>query len=110
TSPRPRNFSPTRLATTVPEQHISSTNLKAHGRGFTLAEALIASVFLAIAAVGVAGTLAAASRSTEQLSQYANCQSLARQLLEEISSKSFTAQSNPGHSAGTLSRTNYDDM
>jgi Tfp pilus assembly protein PilV len=90
--------------------HSRSTKSRRTRRGFTLAEALIASVFLAIAAVGVAGTLAASSRTSEKIGQYANCQSLARELLEEVSSKSFVVQTNPGYSAGTHVRTNYDDM
>jgi|SRR5581483_3695253 len=91
-------------------RHTASTKHTTHRRGFTLAEALIASVFLAIATIGVAGTIAASSHATQQLSQSANCQALAKELLEEVSSKSFTTQPNQGYSAGTTSRVNYDDV
>jgi len=79
-------------------------------RGFTLAEALIASVFLAIAAVGIAGTINTSSHIARQLAQASNCQALARELIEEVSSRCFTTQPNPGYTAGTHTRTNYDDV
>ena len=47
-------------------------------RGFTLAEALIASVFLAIAALGVAGAMNSAAQQAMQAKQSTNCQLLAR--------------------------------
>ena len=78
-------------------------------RGFTLAEALIASVFLAIAALGVAGTITAAAQEAARFSQSGNCQALARELIEEISSKSFTTQSGTGWSASNTDRSTYDD-
>ena len=90
--------------------HLRSTKSRPTARGFTLAEALVASVFLAVAVVGVAGTLSASSQNMEQLGQYANCQALAKELCEEVASKSFTVQPNLGYSAGITSRTNYDDM
>jgi Tfp pilus assembly protein PilV len=76
---------------------------------FTLAEALIASVFLAVTALGVAATLAAASQQAQDLAQSANCQALARELIEEVSSKSFTTQPNPGWSNGGRDRSTFDD-
>jgi Tfp pilus assembly protein PilV len=90
--------------------HTASTDRRPTSRGFTLAEALIASVFLAIAVVGVASTLAAASAAASNLSQSANCQSLARELLEEVSSKSFTTQPNHGFTANATDRSTYDDI
>ena len=99
------------------ECHTASTDrwdrhscLSSSRRAFTLAEALIASDFLAVAALGVAGTLAAASQSSEHLSESANCQGLARELIEEASSRSFTTQSNPGYKAGATNRATYDDV
>ena len=79
-------------------------------RGFTLAEALIASVFLAIAALGVAGAMNAAAQQAIQAKQSTGCQVLAKELMEEVASKSFTTQANPGHSSGVLTRYTYDDM
>src|SRR4051812_19233419 len=91
-------------------RHTRSTKQRRMRRGFTLAEALIASVFLAIAVLGVSGTLTAASQEAQNLSNTANCQSLARELIEEISSKSYTTQPNAGYLAGGLNRANYDDI
>jgi Tfp pilus assembly protein PilV len=91
-------------------RHTRSTKQRRLRRGFTLAEALIASVFLAIAVLGVSGTLSAASQEAQNLTNNANCQSLARELIEEISSKSYTAQPNPGYLAGGLNRASYDDI
>src|SRR6478735_3442131 len=96
--------------TALAKQLTASTKTVGRTRGFTLAEALIASVFLAIAVLGVASTLAASSRTSANLSQCGNCQALARELLEEVSSKSFTAQPNPGYSAAAVNRATYDDI
>ena len=79
-------------------------------RGFTLVEAMIATVFLAVAVLGLAGTLTAATASGAWVNQSANCQSLARELIQEIASKSFTTQPNPGYSAGVKVRSGYDDV
>src|SRR4051812_30197655 len=95
---------------TASTEAVTWSRKRSRHMGFTLAEALLASVFLAVSAVGVAGTLAAASKTTQHLSQNANCQGLARELIEEIASKSFATQPNAGYSAGTHARTNYDDM
>lgn len=76
---------------------------------FTLAEALIASVFLAISALGIAATLAATQQQAESLAQSSNCQTLARELIEEVSSKSFTVQPNAGWSNGGRDRSTFDD-
>src|SRR4051812_36526544 len=96
--------------TALEKQLTASIKTAGRARGFTLAEALIASVFLAIAVLGVASTLAASSRTAANLSQCGNCQALARGLLEEVSSKSFTTQPNPGFSAPALDRSTYDDI
>jgi Tfp pilus assembly protein PilV len=78
--------------------------------GFTLAEAMIASVFLAVAVMGVCSAITASSNQSRQLDETANAQSLARELLEEMTSKSFTAQPNGGWTGGTHTRNNYDDV
>src|SRR5437660_12418978 len=78
-------------------------------RGFTLAEALIASGLLAVATLAVAGTLAASSQQARQLSQSGNCQSLARELIEEVTGRSFTAQPNAGWVSNAHDRSTYDD-
>jgi Tfp pilus assembly protein PilV len=88
----------------------ATTSLRAIRGGFTLAEAMIASVFLAVAVLGVASALCASSNQARQVDESSNAQALARELLEEIASKSFTTQSNAGWAAGTHSRASYDDV
>ena len=61
--------------------------------------------------VGIfSGAMNAAEMQSKQAKQSINCQLLARELMEEVASKSFTTQANPGHGAGVNARTNYDDM
>lgn len=82
--------------------------------GFTLVESLIASVVLAIAVVGIAGTLAASYQQTREQTSAAEATQLARQLLEEISSKAFEITAGdpnvPGYSAGNQNRALYDEL
>lgn len=81
-------------------------------RGFALAEALIASVLLCVLVVGIAGTLAASSNAAMVASESATATMLARQLIEEIAGKAFPqagVTTAPGWSAGTQSRSGYDD-
>jgi Tfp pilus assembly protein PilV len=88
----------------------------AHRRGrhraFSLAEALTASVVLAIAVIGVAGPLTAASLQAEQARETATATVLARQLMEEIVSKPLLDNANTtytlGPEAGETSRALYD--
>ena len=56
-------------------------------RGFTLIEALVASVILAILALGVAGAVGASYTQTISLIQNATAVALARELIEEIAAK-----------------------
>jgi len=59
--------------------------MKKGGRGgFTLIEAMFASVILAIGVLGISGTLAASYQQTIAMRQTATALSLARQLMEEI--------------------------
>jgi Tfp pilus assembly protein PilV len=77
-------------------------------RAFTLAEALIASVVLAIAVVGIAGTLAASYDTRTSSDEDATAATLARTLLEEIAAKPFaTTASSSGWSAGNKNRATY---
>ncbi|HEX3358509.1 MAG TPA: hypothetical protein VHS31_16160 [Tepidisphaeraceae bacterium] len=66
-------------------------------------------MFLAISALGIAATLAATQQQAESLAQSSNCQTLARELIEEVSSKSFTVQPNAGWSNGGRDRSTFDD-
>jgi Tfp pilus assembly protein PilV len=58
-------------------------------RGFLLMEAMIATVILAVAAVGVVDLLLSAQQQQQALQQNATAVLLARQLMEEIASKPF---------------------
>ncbi len=90
-----------------------STNIDRR-RGFTLVESLIASVVLAVAVVGIAGTLAASYQQAKDQVSISESTSLARQLMEEISAKPFAVAAGdtnfPGYSAANTGRTNYDDV
>ena len=71
---------------------------------------MIASVFLAISVVGVSSALMASSDESRQIDESTTAQGLARELLEEMTARSFTQQPNPGYSAGIHTRLNYDDV
>jgi len=62
--------------------------------GFTLAEAMLASVVLAIAVVGISQLTSASYQQSEALRQDTRAVSLARELIEEIAGKPF-ADPNP---------------
>jgi Tfp pilus assembly protein PilV len=79
---------------------------------FTLAEALIASVVLAISVVGIAAALACSSQQSLATDETAVTTALGKQLLEEIAAKPFPiagVTTNPGWSAGNRDRSTYDD-
>ncbi len=80
-------------------------------RGFTLVEALIASVVLAVCVMGVAATLAASSQQTQVMDESSIATMLGRQLMEEIASKPFPISgvtTNPGWPTSS-DRSTYDD-
>jgi len=80
--------------------------------GFTLAEALIASVVLALSVVGIASALACSSQQAIVTNQAAITTALGKQLLEEIAAKPFPISgvtTNPGWSEGNHNRATYDD-
>ncbi len=84
-------------------------------RGFTLVESLIASVVLAVAVVGIAGTIAASHQQSKDQIAVAEATRLARQLMEEISSRPFDVPAGSpsnatGWSGGNPNRTLYDDV
>ncbi|HYE21181.1 MAG TPA: hypothetical protein VEA69_22230 [Tepidisphaeraceae bacterium] len=80
--------------------------------GFSIAESLTASVVLAIAVIGIAGPLTAASIQAEQSRETATATVLARQLMEEIASKPLLDNAGTtytrGPDAGEASRALYD--
>jgi Tfp pilus assembly protein PilV len=83
-------------------------------RGFGLAEGLIASTFLAIAVVGIAGPLAASHEQTQTIQERSTAFSLARQLLGEIAAKPLADDTNtscrkgPELNRGETDRTRFD--
>jgi hypothetical protein len=80
-------------------------------RAFTLAESLIASVVLAIAVVGVAGTIAASHQQTSALEEDSIAVAAARQLMEEIAAEPLLAtDATPGWGAGQTDRALYDTI
>jgi prepilin-type N-terminal cleavage/methylation domain-containing protein len=70
--------------------------------GFTLMEGLIASVVLAILALGVIGSVSTAYEQSEYVHDGATAITLARQLMDEIVSKPYSS-SNPLGTGGTRS-------
>jgi Tfp pilus assembly protein PilV len=82
--------------------------------GFTLAESLIASVVLAAAVVGIAGTLAASYQQNTVRGNTTTALNLAQQLMEEIAAKPLelpAGQTNKvGWSAGQTDRRQYDTI
>jgi len=82
-------------------------------RGFTLIESLIATVVLAAAVVGIAGTLASTYQQQKDQVSASEATQLARQLMEEISAKPFVAPAGSniaGWSAGNKNRATYDEI
>ena len=63
--------------------------LAQHRRGFLLIEATIATVVLAVAALGIASLLLSAHEQQESIRQTSTATLLARQLMEEIAAKPF---------------------
>ncbi|MEA2708341.1 MAG: hypothetical protein QOF78_942 [Phycisphaerales bacterium] len=82
--------------------------------GYTLAESLIASVVLAIAIVGIAGTLAASYQQNTVRGNTTTALNLAQQLMEEIAAKPLelpVGQTNqPGWAQGQTDRRQYDTI
>ena len=89
----------------------TSTTNRRQRRGFSIAEALIASTILAIAVVGIAGPLGAASQQAKVVRERATALVLARQLMEEITAKPLWdggTTCRPGPESGELGRANFD--
>src|SRR5436853_6859706 len=84
-----------------------------HARAFTLTEALIASVVLSVAVVGVSGVLASASGNARRMNDDAAAQLLARSLMEEIVARPFApplVNDQAGWSLGNKNRATYDNV
>ncbi len=82
-------------------------------RGFSVAEALTASVILAVAVVGIAGPLTAAGEQARVSQENSTAAVLARELMEEIASKPLldggtTCHLGPETAAGETTRANFD--
>ena len=90
----------------------AARDMRTHGRGFTLAESLIAAVVLAIAVVGVATTITASHQQTVATQSDSQAVALARQLMEEIASRPLLASgadATPGWPDDT-NRAHYDSV
>ena len=82
-------------------------------RAFTLTEALIASVVLAISVLGIGSVLAASSSQSDTTVEATTTAALGRQLLEEIAAKPFPiagVTTAVGWSGGNRIRSTYDDV
>src|SRR5687768_11667687 len=92
----------------------TSFSQRARRRGFTLAESLIASVVLAAAVVGIAGSLSASYQQSNVRGNLNTALILAQQLMEEIASRPIDPPSGttdqPGWSGGQTDRTQYDTV
>jgi Tfp pilus assembly protein PilV len=72
----------------APEGRVTVKSFKLR-RGFLLMEATIATVILAVAAVGIVDLLLSAQQQQQALQENATAVLLARQLIEEIAAKPF---------------------
>ena len=95
--------------------HTCSINvLRRARRGFSVAEALTASVVLAVAVIGIAGPLTAASEQAEISQENATAVVLAKELIEEIASKPLmdggggSSHLGPETTSGETSRDTFD--
>ena len=80
-------------------------------RGFSIAEAMMASTLLAIAVVGIAGPLGAASEQSKQGEERGAALVLARELMEEIIAKPLCDGGTTCHlgpEAGETDRSKFD--
>lgn len=89
--------------------HTSITKRRASA--FSIAEAMVASTVLAIAVVGIAGPLGAASEQTKVLNERGTALTLARELMEEIAAKPLLDGGTTCHlgtESGETDRSKYD--
>jgi type II secretory pathway pseudopilin PulG len=96
-----------------PPSTIHARRFYAQRRGYTLFEAMLASVVLAIAVVGISSVLAASYQQSSIRGNTSTALSLARQLMEEIASMPLTAPvppDQPGWSQGQKDRSQYDTV
>ncbi len=81
------------------------------GSAFSIAEAMVASTVLAIAVVGIAGPLGAASEQAKVLNERGTALVLARELMEEIAAKPLLDGGTTCHlgpESGETDRSKYD--
>src|SRR5262245_40863634 len=95
------------------QRHSAQHGFTRESRGFTLVEALIAAFVVAVATVGIGSMLAASSQNSEAMNDSSISQALARQMMEEIASKSLEdsyGSISLGHESGETSRSLYDQI
>jgi prepilin-type N-terminal cleavage/methylation domain-containing protein len=90
----------------IPERPTRPINRRSSRRGFTLLEALIASVVLAVLALGVVGAVSTSYEQGQSVRATATGVTLARQLSDEIVSKPFNPSDTLG-AGGLASRSQY---
>ena len=81
--------------------------------GFTLAEAMIASIVLAVATIGISSSIGASYQQDQSVQQMSTAIALNRQLMEEISAKPFddpNGTSALGPETGESTRSLYDNV
>ncbi len=86
---------------------------RARTAGFTLVEALIATVILTVGTMGIAQLLGASSQQAEAMQSSAVSYELARQLMEEIASHpvtDFSGNISLGREAGENLRSDFDQI
>ncbi len=91
----------------------SSRSYSPGRNGFTLVEALIASVVLAVATVAIAQMLGTSAQQAAVMRHQSTSLELARQLMEEISSRPIedsTGAITLGREAGENTRSQYDQI
>src|SRR3954469_18399749 len=92
TSRRRRSSWQTKSGTTPVAPVTSTTNFTRRRRyrgGFTLAEAMIASVVLAVCVIGISTSIGASYQQDQAVQQMSTSIALSRELMEEISAKPF---------------------
>jgi Tfp pilus assembly protein PilV len=90
----------------IPERTTQPIKIRSRRGGFTLLEALIASVVLVILALGVVGVVCSSYEQSQSVRATATGMTLARQLADEIVSKPFNSSDTLGP-GGLTSRSEY---
>lgn len=94
-------------------EHLTANTKPYARRGVTLMESLMATVVLAVAVVGVSGTLIASTKQSSDVDDSLVVKSMASELMEEVAAKPFaapTSNDQPGWSPRNQDRSKYDNV